>query len=134
GRALRARGAPPMYTFDHLRHASPDELEQIYAGAASGEPPRGSYRGLVLHHMNNRGARRPLAVAADWLLFDAPPFGIDFDERRWWFLRPAWRVGRFTAAPGRSRWRDTDTLRLEYQVSRLPAPIRDLLYDEVKPL
>jgi hypothetical protein len=72
--------------------------------------------------------------AVDWLLFDAPPFGIDFDTRCWWFGRPRLQAGRFRASPGPSRWRDTPTLRLEYDVSRLPRPVRALLYDEVKPL
>jgi hypothetical protein len=35
---------------------------------------------------------------------------------------------------GRSRWRDTETVRLHYEVSRLPGPVRAVLYDEVKVL
>lgn len=35
---------------------------------------------------------------------------------------------------GPSRWRDTEAVTLHYERSRLPAPIRGVLYDEVKPL
>lgn len=62
------------------------------------------------------------------------PFGIDFDARRWWFLHPRLAVGRFELCQERSRWRDTDALTLRYHPSRLPGPLRDVLYDEVKPL
>lgn len=64
--------------------------------------------------------------------FERLSFGVDFVRRTWFFVHHAVRMGRFRIEPGRSRWRDTDTLRLRYDVSRLP--FRGLLYDEVKPL
>jgi hypothetical protein len=72
--------------------------------------------------------------AADWLLFEKPRFGVDFERRVWWFVKPSLAAGRFEVSQGPSRWRPCDTLRLTYQTSRLPGAIRNLLYDEVKPL
>jgi hypothetical protein len=117
-------------SLDGLRSASLDELEVLYAESSVGPAPAGRWRGATLRYLSPpRWAR-----AVDWLLFDAPPFGIDFDRRCWWFVRPGLAAGRFDASLGPSRWRRTETLRLEYGASRLPGPIRRLLYDEVKPL
>ncbi len=111
-----------------------DELEALYREAPLGPLPAGCFSGRMLHMLGTPGARRPLVRAVDWLLFDAPRYGIDFERRRWWFLHPRLAAGHFEVTRGRSRWRETETLRLTYQRSRLPRPIRALLYDEVKPL
>jgi hypothetical protein len=66
--------------------------------------------------------------------FKYGPFGVDFDRSLWWFQHPRLALGAFSASAGRSRWRATETLRLDYGSSRLPAVVRDRLYDEVKPL
>jgi hypothetical protein len=140
-----------MTTVDELRRASLDELERLYRESPVGPAPSGLYRGELLRWLDTRGARRPSVRAADrtsnlggraaevrlatlveWALFEAPRWGVDFARRRWWFVRPALAAGRFTATYGPSRWRETDTFRLEYGESRLP--VRALLYDEVKPL
>jgi hypothetical protein len=75
---------------------------------------------------------RSAAVTALLLPFERLAFGVDFTTSTWSFVHARARVGRFRVEPGRSRWRDTDTLRLRYDVSRLP--FRGVLYDEVKPL
>jgi hypothetical protein len=118
-----------------LASATLDDLEQVYREAR--DPiivPRGCFRG---HHLAwlARAADAPEWLGpALWLGFYAIPFGVDFDHRRWFFLRPNVRIGRFEPEVGASRWRDTTTIRLRYHRSRLPGPIRSLLYDEVKPL
>jgi len=43
-------------------------------------------------------------------------------------------MGHFQTQVGESRWRDTDAVSLRYQRSRLPRFVRDVLYDELKPL
>jgi hypothetical protein len=117
-------------TADELAAASVDELERLYREAPLGPEPRGVFRGRMLRYLSP-----PLAFKAlDWLMFDLPPYGIDFDRRAWWFVSPKLRSGRFDFTAGPSRWRRTETLRLEYGASRLPQVVRGLLYDEVKPL
>ena len=43
-------------------------------------------------------------------------------------------LAAFEARVERSRWRETDSVVLRYEGSRLPGALRRLLYDEVKPL
>jgi hypothetical protein len=114
-----------------LQAATLDELEVLYAESALGPAPTGRFRGVSLRYLPHlpRWLR-----AVDWLMFEAPTFGIDFDQRRWWFVRPSLAAGRFDASFGPSRWRKTETLRLKYDPSRLPGLVRRRLYDEVKPL
>lgn len=113
-----------------LSAASLDELEAIYRDAPLGPAPRGVYRGAMLRYLD-----KSIGIKAiDWLMFDLPPYGIDFDRRNWWFFNRRFQTGHFEYSAGRSRWRDTETLRLEYETSRLPRFVRGLLYDEVKPL
>ena len=120
---------------DLLRGRSLAELENLYVTTRTpGAAPRGSYAGEFLCWVDSPGARRPDVRALDTLMFRAVRFGVDFDAQRWWFVRPSLRAGRFRVSAGRSRWRDTETLRLEYDVSRLPRFVRTRLYDEVKPL
>jgi hypothetical protein len=106
------------------------ELDALYCSAPLGPLPAGLFTGRMLRYLDTP----PLVRALDWLLFDAPPYGIDFDARLWWFVHPRLAAGRFELTRGASRWRDTETLRLSYERSLLPGPIRGLLYDEVKPL
>jgi hypothetical protein len=109
-------------------------LERIYVETELGPSPRGRFRGVTIARLDNRGARRPLTRAAQWLGFELLPYGIDFDAATWFFVTPAVRIGRFEARRGRSRWRPTSAIRLHYDPSRLPRRVRALLYDEVKPL
>ena len=117
---------------EELSGASVERLEQIYRDAPVGPPPSGSWRGQWLTWLDTPGAKVWHVRLMDGILFERTRFGIDFDRRLWWFITPQLAAGRFEVSPGRSRWRDTETLRLEYGVSRLP--IRGYLYDEVKPL
>lgn len=120
-----------MTTMQALRGSSVEALEQLYRQAPVGPTPSGRFRGEVLRRVATPFARSPL-VTAMLLPFERLPFGVDFITETWFFFDPRLRVGRFRLQPGRSRWRDTDTLYLLYDVSHLP--IRGVLYDEVKPL
>jgi len=114
-----------------LRGSSLTALEQVYREAPAGPVPLGCFRGEVLHRVDTRFARSAAATAI-LCPFERLPWGIDFVSSTWFFGSPRARAGRFRIERGRSRWRDTETLRLRYDVSRLP--VRGLLYDEVKPL
>lgn len=109
-----------------------DELERTYRDMPAGPPPAGLYRGRFLRWLDTPGSPKWHLRAIESLLFERTRFGVDFERRLWWFVRPGLRAGRFVASQGPSRWRPADTLRLEYAVSWLP--IRALLYDEIKPL
>jgi hypothetical protein len=116
-----------------LRAASPLELDRIYRSAPRHPgTPTGWMRGEHLAWVDAPGARRKRVRVLDTLAFRWTPWGIDWDACRWTFATRALGVAHFTVEAGPSRWRDTDTLRLRYEVSRLP--IRAILYDEVKPL
>jgi hypothetical protein len=118
-----------------LRGAKPENLEAMYARRQDlASLPRGTWRGHHLQWIDNPGSRRLFARSAQRLMFEWTPWGIDFDRRLWFFWTTRAAAGRFELRAQRSRWRDTDTFGLHYGVSRLPAPIRRLLYDEVKPL
>lgn len=117
-----------------LEGRSADELERTYGGPLAAPALSGVFEGRFLRFLDTRGAHRLPTRVMDTLLFDWTRFGIDFDRRLWWFGWPGAGIGRFRDSPGPSRWRDTDVLRLEYDVSRLPSPVRKLLYDEIKPL
>lgn len=130
----RAAGYPPaVTTLADLRAASRDALEALYRDAPLGPRPRGRFRGQALLRLDSPLTR---TLRGDLLLapFERAPFGVDFTRAAWFFFRPWLRLGRFRIEPGRSRWRDAEVFRLEYDVSRLPRPIRGRLYDEIKPL
>ncbi len=120
-----------MKTIQALRDSSVEQLERLYRDAPVAPVPLRRYRGEALARVCTRFARSA-PITALLVPWERVPFGIDFATRTWFFVHPRVRMGRFRLEPGRSRWRDTDTLRMRYDVSRLP--IRGLLYDEVKPL
>lgn len=122
-----------MTSLAELRSSSLASLEEMYRAAPMGPPPRGRMRGHVLARVESRLAKS-LKGALILAPFARAPFGVDFTNATWFFVRPWLRMGRFRTELGRSRWRDADVLRLEYDVSRLPRPVRNFLYDEVKPL
>ena len=118
-----------------LASATLDDLERLYREA--GPPitvPRGRFRGRHLAWLARGSATPGWLGPVLWLGFYKIPFGVDFDDRRWFFVRPGARIGHFQPEIGASRWRDTSTIRMSYHPSRLPSPVRSLLYDEVKPL
>jgi len=120
-----------MTTIQSLRDSSVEELERLYRDAPLAPAPLGRFRGEALARVSTRFARSA-PITAMLVPWERVSFGIDFAARTWFFFHPRLRTGRFRLEAGRSRWRDTDTLRMLYDVSRLP--IRGLLYDEVKPL
>ncbi|MBW2453366.1 MAG: hypothetical protein JRI68_02595 [Deltaproteobacteria bacterium] len=119
---------------NELRGLSLPELEELYAARHAVAVPQGCFTGTHLGWLDSRGAQHPLLRPVVDLMFYRTPFGVDFDAQRWFFIRDKLKLGRFDADVGPSRWRDTETVRLTYERSRLPWPIRRLLYDEVKPL
>ena len=121
-------------TLSELRAASLDELEAVYASDRPFALPAGCYRGIHLRRLTTPGASRLVNRLPQYLGFEASPFGIDFDRACWFFYSRRLCAGRFTAAIAPSRWRPTPTVTLDYAASRLPAPVRGVLYDEVKPL
>ncbi len=125
-------------TLSSLQRCSLTQLEAIY-GASYGNAdtvmlPEGCYRGFHLAWLNTAGARHPVTRPLEHFGFYWLPFGVDFAARRWFFFDRRLGIARFSAQSGRSRWRDTQTVRLDYASSRLPRPLRNILYDEVKPL
>jgi hypothetical protein len=121
-------------TLSALSSASLAELEAIYASDRPVALPEGCYRGIHLRRLATPGANKLVNRLPQYIGFEATPFGIDFDRACWFFFSRRLRAGRFTAAIAPSRWRPTQTVTLDYAASRLPAPLRAVLYDEVKPL
>lgn len=117
-----------------LKGASQSDLEDIYAADVPLDLPRGRFRGVYLGPVDSRGARRPLNRLIVVSGFQLPRFGVDFDTRAWWFHLPQLQMGAFEPRVARSRWRDTRTVALHYDASRLPGLVKQLLYDEVKPM
>lgn len=117
-----------------LQTATVAELEEIYRTDTPAEVPTGVFRGEVIQRLQTRGAKRLWMRGVMRFGFELPPFGIDFDTRRWFFFHNRLQLGHFRAEQQHSRWRPTDTIALHYDISRLPRPIRGVLYDEVKPL
>ena len=119
---------------DALRRATPAELERLYAAPSTLAIPSGRYAGCFLQRTAGWERAGLLLRSAVALGFSALPFGVDFDRRVWRLAGGAVTAGRFELQPGPSRWRPTRTLAMHYEASRLPAFVRALLYDEVKPL
>ncbi len=119
---------------EQLRGASLGELEALWLRPVELSLPRGRYRGRVLHRLDNATARSKRWRWSQRAGFEWLPFGIDFDRRLWTFGSREWGIGRFDVRLGPSRWRDTEAIGLRYGPSRLPTAVRELLYDEVKPL
>lgn len=122
------------WTLERLRGATLQELEALYRSPDEPWIPDGWFHGQVLMRLPNPGARHPFNRITQTALFEAIPFGVDFDNRRWFFGHRHLGAGRFQAVIDPSRWRDCRCVALHYQVSRLPGAVRRLLYDEVKPL
>jgi hypothetical protein len=120
-----------MTSLQTLRASPVEALERLFVDAPTGPAPEGPMRGEFLCRVATPFARSAF-VSALLLPFERLSFGVDFRSRTWFFVHPRVRIGRFRVDPGRSRWRDTETLRLRYDVSKLP--FRAVLYDEVKPL
>lgn len=121
-----------MVSLHQLEQSSLAELEAIYAERDPVRSPTGRFRGVHLLRLDRPGARRPWYVGS--VGFGHVSFGIDFDQRRWFFVHPELQVGRFVTHVGPSRWRDATVVQLHYGVSRAPRFVRQVLYDEVKPL
>lgn len=122
------------YTLERLQAATRDELETIYRRETPVEWGRALWRGHFLCMLDSTYARK---LPLKWLSeigFGNTPFWLDNDDRLWCLGTPEIGIGRFRPELGPSRWRNTQTLCLNYNESKLPGLIRRELYDEVKPL
>lgn len=123
---------------NEFRSLSEAELSRRFCqnpGAPRLEP--GNYKGTWLTRIENAGMYKPFNLITQWLMFDVTPFGISFHGDSggiWYFFHPSLAAGDFDISLKRSRWRDTDCLALTYDHAKLPGLVRDLLYDEIKPL
>lgn len=123
-----------MPTLIDLKQLSLPQLEDLYVQPHDLYIPDGLFRGHHLAWNEEAASRQRLRRPIIHLGFKVLPYGVDFDKRRWFFLDSGLTVGRFQPRVGPSRWRETETVCMEYHVSRLPGLLRDQLYDEVKPL
>jgi len=121
-------------TLSALKSMNTADLESVFASEAEFSVPEGMHRGHFLKWLDHPAARCKRWRWPQRLAFEWAPFGIDFDRRLWFFFDPRLAAGRFEVHVQPSRWRETQALGLHYEVSRLPAPVRSRLYDEVKPL
>lgn len=117
---------------ESLKQCSQQELEDTYCQSGPVVAPTGCFDGTCLMRLDQPGDRRPGYLVTK--SFELVPFGVNFDACLWYFFHPFLGVGRFRADIGSSRWRDSTVVSLHYDVSRLPNVIRNVLYDEVKPL
>lgn len=126
--------AQTLYTLEQLKLASRDELETIYRRTTPMAWEPALWRGHFLCMLDSTAARsKPLKWISE-IGFANAPFWLDSALRLWCFGTPEIGIGRFSPVLGPSRWRNTQTLCLNYRESKLPGLIRRELYDEVKPL
>lgn len=118
-------------TAAQLQGSPLEVLERVYREAPARRPAARRFGGEALCRVDTRFARSP-AASALLFPFEHLSFWVDFVACTWAFVHPLVRMGSFRVDLGASRWRDTQTLRLRYDASRLP--FRRILYDEVKPL
>lgn len=114
------------------------ELDAIFsAPGAAALPQPGNYTGTWLRRIENAGTYKPFNLVSQWLMFEVTPFGITFNADAtgiWYFFNPALAVGNFAMRAEASAWRKTQCVTLNYETAALPAPVRDMLYDEVRVL
>ncbi len=124
-------------TMDYLKTCDLAQLEELYARDVDITiPTSDSYKGVYLKRLSNPGADNIFNHVSQWAAFDAMSFGLNFytGYGDWFFYHSSVAMGRFTPRIEDSRWRETKTITLNYQVSKLPKPVRNVLYDEIKPL
>jgi len=121
-----------LFQLNNLKKASIEELETLYNSSTDVPSPTGSFKGVFLHRLDKPGNRRPLYLGSK--AFEFVPFGIDFDQCKWYFFHPKFQIAKFRTQLDISRWRDSAIVKLHYDVSHLPSVIKGVLYDEIKPL
>jgi hypothetical protein len=121
-------------TMSRLVHCSLGELESLFIAEPHASVPTGCHRGTYLVRLQTPGARARRNRLVEYVAFEAIPFGVDFRSCAWFFFFRQLQLGRFRPEACPSRWRTTEVIALHYESSRLPAPIRGILYDEIKPL
>ena len=102
-----------------LQSSDLETLEKLFEQEREVElPPAASYKGSYLKRLQNKGANKPWFSIPQALLFEFTPFGINFAKETgdWFFLNPAFQLGRFSMKIGPSRWRNTTVVQLHYEV------------------
>lgn len=120
-----------------LEKLTAQELEALYLhNDAFAIPTEGTYRGRYLLRIDSEASRNWFYNFVVYACFQTRHFGLNFfrDHANWYFHHKSLAAGYCAPTTQRSRWRDCDVIALDYAKSRLPAPIRNLLYDELKPL
>lgn len=129
---------PDIPLIAEFRSKSAAEIDAIFTAPGTAQlPVPGNYTGTWLCRIQNAGTYKPFNLISQWLMFEITPFGITFNADPsgiWYFFNPALAAGNFTLRAEASRWRETQCLTLNYETSALPAPVREILYDEVKVL
>ena len=110
------------------------ELEQLDADIPLGPKPSGTFDGQVLRWIETNGPCVGAFFALEWFGFVVLPWGLRFDKNLWWFEAPLLAAGELVATPGAFGWGTAQTYRLTYATSYLPRFVRNVLYDELKPL
>lgn len=117
---------------------SETELNDIFCASGPAKlPSPGNYAGTWLKRIENAGTYKPFNLISQWLMFEITPFGITFNADGtgiWYFFNPTLAAGNFLMQSGKSYWRDTEAVSLNYETSKLPGFVRGILYDEVKVL
>ena len=121
-----------MNDIDDLINLDIEALECLYNSPIQSPSPTGRYEGVFLCRLDEPGNRRPLYWGSK--AFEFVPFGIDFDTCCWYFFHQKLQSGKFRTETAPSRWRDSRVIKLHYDVSHLPVFVKNVLYDEVKPL
>ena len=125
---------PSDMNVSRLLHSNLGELESLFIAEPHAAVPTGCYRGTYLARLQTPGARARWNRFVEYVGFEAMPFGVDFRSCSWFFFFQQLQLGHFRPEVCPSRWRTTEVVALHYGTSKLPAPIRGVLYDEVKPL
>ena len=126
---------PAIATLAELARSDLPTLERLYRDTPIEAPlPTGTFNGRTLGRIRNAGANQPVARFVEWVGFELLLYGMNLDIPSWTFLRARVHLGDFVPTRGPSRWRDTETYRLDYKNATLPGVIKKRLYDELKPL
>jgi len=121
-----------MVCLDDLKCSDTKALERLYQTHIQAPSPTGRFDGIFLCRLDEPGNRRPLYWGSK--AFEFVPFGIDFDTCCWYFFHNKLQSGKFRTETAPSRWRDSEVIKLHYDTSHLPSFVKNVLYDEVKPL
>ena len=131
------------FTVDDITTMDIDDLEILFSKQNDHElklPGSAIYKGQYLLRIDSDGAGKWYNRYPQELMFNFVPFGLNFfnDKKKkyasgdWYFFHRRLCAGSFEMIPGQSRWRNTNSIALNYDNSSLPSIIKNILYDEIK--